>query len=167
MHIADLREQIAALQDERARLGALPRDRATVEQIVRQAVAVWHAEGAAHVEREISKIAKGAAHSLLVSHGIVAVGVPGVPQPFALNLGPMLVAVLGTDAVERALLRFVDQTPAGAPARERDARTAEIDIELDRLELEEEQTIVLAAGKGVHVARRCDARPEIVVSAPP
>lgn len=161
-HVADLREQIAALYAERARLRALPRDHATVEKIVKQAVAAWHAEGAAHVERELSKVARGSAHALLVAQGLVAPSTAPVPQPFALNFGPMLVAVLGADAVERALLRFVAETPAGMPAREREARIAEINAELDRLELDEEQAIVRAEREGEGIARRRDARPDII-----
>lgn len=164
-HVADLREQIAALQDERARLRALPRDRATVEQIVRQTVAAWHAEGSAHVERELSKVARGSAHALLVAQGLVAPSTASVPQPFALSLGPMLVAVLGAEAVERALLRFVDETPAGMPVHERDARLAEIADELDRLERDEEKTIVEAEREGEQIARRRNARPDIICRA--
>lgn len=162
-HVADLRQQITERQDERARLRSLPRDRATVEAVVKKTVAHWDAEGRAHVDRQLSTIAAGNAHALLVSHGLVAPGTGAVPQPFALNLGPMFVAILGVDAVEAALLRFVDETPAGIPARERDARLAEIAEELDRLERDEETTIARAAREGEYIARRPDARPEIIL----
>lgn len=157
-----LRAEIRDRQDERARLRSLPRDRATVETIVRNTVAAWHTEGSMHVTRELRKVAAGAAHSLLVQHGLVAPSTAPAPAPFALNLGPMFVALLGNEAVEAALMRFVDETPAGMPARERDARIAEINAELDRLEADEESLIVLAGREGEHIARRRDARPDII-----
>lgn len=161
-HVADLRQQITERQDERARLAAQPHDRATVAAVVKRTVLHWHDEGKAHVDRQLSTIAAGSAHALLTIHGLVAPSTAPVPQPFALNLGPLFVALLGSDAVEAALLRFVDEIPGGMPVHERNARLAEIDAELDRLELDEETTIVRAGREGESIQRRRDARPDVI-----
>ncbi|HEY0877862.1 MAG TPA: hypothetical protein VGE10_05370 [Zeimonas sp.] len=161
-HMSDLRQQIAALQTERAELLALPRDRATVEAIIRQTVEHWQRDGEQHVAREIARTAAGGPHALLVSRGVVP-ATHGAPAPFDLALGPLLTALLGADHVEAALLRYVESVPAGMPAAERETRLAEIAKTLDAIEAEEEKSIMLAAGEGISIARRPNARPEIVV----
>ncbi|MDT3679867.1 MAG: hypothetical protein ROZ64_13650 [Burkholderiaceae bacterium] len=162
-HIGDLRQQIAALQADRDQLRALPRDRDDVASIIRGTVAGWQRDGEKHIRTEIARIAAGGAHSLFVARGVVPT-ISGITSPFDLALGPFLVALVGAKQVQDVLVRHAEEARTGMPAAERETRLAEIAAELDRLERDEEQTIVVAAAEGIAIARRSNARPEVILA---
>lgn len=71
--------------------------------------------------------------------------------------------------VEGLLLDAIDQqlvktTPSALTLPERVKRLREIDDELERLEVDEERAIRLAAAAGITIARRADAAPAIVLA---
>lgn len=75
------------------------------------------------------------------------------------GLGPLFVALLGEDAVLDGLLRsFLPHVPKRPDAKQRTARLAAIEAELDKLEREEERIC-----ESTGALRRADARPEIVL----
>lgn len=78
------------------------------------------------------------------------------------DAGPLFAAILGADALAAALCKYI--TPDDGPdAATRAARMVAIDAELDRLEREEEAAVVRSELAGTPIARRADARPEIVL----
>lgn len=158
-----LRARIAALQPERQTLVLQARTRAEVRAEIERTVAHWQERGAAALTRELQRAALGAAPDLLTADGTgpAAGGVAHV----RLDLGPLLVAVLGPAAVRKALVGALDAVPEGMPAEARAARLAEIDAELGQLEAEEERLVEMSELDGDPIARRPDARAEIVLGA--
>lgn len=80
------------------------------------------------------------------------------------ELAPMLAAVLGADALADSLCRNLVETSDGPSPAEREARIVEIGRELDELETQEEAQIEASEATGRPIARRGDARPEIVLA---
>lgn len=160
--VEPLRARIAALQAERRTIALQARTRADVRAEIERTVAHWSDRGAATLTREVQRAALGAAPDLLTAHGAgpAAGGVAHV----RLDLGPLLVSVLGASAVRKALLATLDSVPEGLDAEARAARLAEIDAELDRLEGEEEKLVEMSELDGDPIARRVDARPEIILA---
>ena len=135
-----LRLKIAKLQAERDELSRLKRSRAEVSTTLEAVVAQWLSAGAASIELEVQRAALG--------------------EPFALlgTLGPLMVAMMGTDAVKAAFEPALAALPEGMPTAQRLERLKVIADDLDRLETDEEQLVVSTG-----VERRPDARPEIVL----
>lgn len=160
--IEPLRARIAVLQAERRTIALQARTRADVRAEIERTVAHWHQRGAAVLVREVQRAALGAAPDLLTAHGTgpAAGGIANV----RLDLGPLLVSVMGAAAVRKALLATLDAVPEGLGAEARAARLAEIDADLDRLEAEEEKLVEMSELDGDPIARRPDARPEIVLT---
>lgn len=77
----------------------------------------------------------------------------------------LLVSALGSDAIVSAVLRGIEAnvSPGLAPDAWR-ARRAELLAELDRLEFDEEGLIEASEAEGAPVARRADARAEIILA---
>lgn len=158
--IETLRKRIAALQAERAELESQTRSRAEVVTTLEGLIAQWSAMGAATIARELERLALGQPAEPLTMRKAVPVGAaPGV-APVSVNFGPLMVALLGADAVKSALMGFVQAIPEGVPTAQRLARLAEIGEELDRLESEEESMVVASGGT---IERRANARPEIIL----
>lgn len=160
--VAALRERISALQAERQTLVFQARTRAEVRAEIEATVAHWQTIGAASLTRELQRAALGAAPDLLTAHGTgpAAGGVAHV----RLDLGPLLTAVLGPAAVRKALLATLDAVPEGMPAEARAARLAAIDADLEKLERDEERLVEMSQLDGDPIARRPDARPEIILA---
>ena len=160
--IEALRARIAALQAERRTIALQARARAEVRAEIERTVAHWSLLGAATLTREVQRAALGAAPELLTAHG--AGPAAGGVANMRLDLGPLLVSVLGAAAVRKALLATLDAVPEGLDAEARAARLAEIDADLDRLEAEEEKLVEMSELDGDPIARRPDARPEIILA---
>lgn len=152
-----LRKRIAALQEERAELDQQKRSRAEVAAQLESLVASWGYTGTGMLTREAQRAATGAASEPLTLRTVAPVAA-GVAQ-INLNVGPLLVAILGTEAVKAALLASVCTIPEGMSSAARAARLAEISSELDKLETEEERICVETGAE-----RRPDARAEIVLA---
>lgn len=74
-------------------------------------------------------------------------------------------AALGRRALRAIYAPALEALPAGLDKSKKPARLAKIAAELDKLEADEERMICEAAMSGIHIPRRIDARPEIVLSA--
>lgn len=94
-----------------------------------------------------------------VKGAVIVAAAPGAAS-VALDMGALLVSLIGRDAIRAALLARVDCVPEGLAVAERRVRRNEIDAELDAVEREER----LIDTVDPHIARRPDARPEIVLS---
>lgn len=159
--VAALRERITALQAERRTIELQARTRGAVRAEIERTVTDWQERGAAALTREVQRAALGATPDLLAVHG--AGSAAGGVAHVRLDLGPLLVSVLGAAAMRKALFATLEQVPEGLDAAARAARLVEIDAELDRLEAQEEQAIEMSELDGDPIERRGDARPEIVL----
>jgi len=144
-----LRSRIATLLTERDALTTQRRSRAEVAAQVNQTVTRWAAVGAATIQTDLQRLAVGQPADLLTARGPV------------LNLGPLLTAMLGAEAVKSAILATLGGVPESLDTAARLARLKELNSELDELETIEEKMIVESDGS---IQRRANCRPEIVLS---
>lgn len=143
LSIDSLRKRIAALQAERDTLLTQTRSRAEVAILLESLVAQSFAAGNATVARELQKASMGAPFTPLV------------------NSVPVLVALMGHDAVKSALRGPLEAIPLGMPTAERLSRLEVIESELFDLETREES---ICDSEGIE--RRPNARPEIILCCP-
>jgi hypothetical protein len=162
--VFSLRERIATLQAERRSIIANPRCRAEVELQIHELVDHLHARGTETIANELQRSAAGGIANPFQVNG-TSIVVAGV-APVTLDVGSLLVALIGKDAVRKVLLAPLAKMPLGMAQKDRAARLAEITAELDKLEAEEERLIVDSEMFGEPIARRRDARPEIVLAMP-
>lgn len=79
-------------------------------------------------------------------------------------LGGVLVALLGTEAVEDMLTRHLEaEVPPGLDKAERSARLFQIEADLEALEIEEEKRIEASEQTDRPIVRRRDAKPHLVL----
>lgn len=159
--VAVLRKQIATLQAERNELTACKKSRAEVAAMLDAMLSSWSHTGHASLAREVNRAAAGLPVELLSLHGTVPIAAAPGAANVSLSAGPLLVALLGTDAIKNALAASLSAVPEGLPTAARLARIREIATELDKLEAEEESLIAVADGA---IERRADVRPEIVLA---
>ncbi len=155
-----LRASIAALQSERAELRRQVRSRSEVAEHVGACVAEWQQEARRAGRYALLMLSQGDHMPLMQAP--VSESSPQVPAEA--DLGPLMVALLGADKVADVLLTEIDSIPEGMPCAARRARLEEIGAELLALETEEEHLITAAEEAGDYIARRPDARPEIVLA---
>lgn len=149
--IAQLRPRIAELQSELAAL---------------QASGASHAEVCAGIDAFCRGAAARGDQTLgyAVISGTLGEGLTIRPGPGGVvDLAPVLASVLGADGLATALQRHVRLMEDGPSVAERAARLAEISAELDRHERDEETLIEASEATATPIARRADARPEIVL----
>lgn len=162
--VSALREKISALQNEQQVLLAQGRSRAEVKDSVESLVAEWAETGNKRRALDLTDLSTGEnAKTLKVagsSHATSDMGHGSV----TVDLGPLLTTLLGADAIKAALLRGIEQVPAGLDKKAKASRLAAIANELDRLEHREERLIEQAEAAGEHITRRPDARPEVVLA---
>jgi hypothetical protein len=106
----------------------------------------------------------GQAFAPLYVHGNAAVFQSPGAAPFSLDMGPLLISVLGKAAIKKTLSALVDELPDGLEPVAKAKRLAAIEAELLRLETEEEEIIVELEQAGETILRRADARPEIILA---
>lgn len=148
-----MRAAIAGLQAERTKLQVSTRDQGEA----RAEITAYMAQSAEPIAARLryAVTAAGIGTDLLIAR-------PRADG--AVDLGPVLVALLGPDALAAALSRYVDELPPAADRAERAARLAEIAAELTDLEEREERLICELEKQGLQADRRGDARPEIVLA---
>jgi len=153
--VADLRIEIAALHAERADLANSGPTRTELEaQITTQC---HHAATSDEAQRMRNLVANGMAYeAFTLDHR--------KPPQIAHNLMSVFAAVLGPGRLAAALHEHIAHLPDGSTAAERTARVVAINAELDRLEADEERLIEASELAGAPIARRADARPEIILA---
>lgn len=160
-NIDALRKQIAALQAEHLELSSQKFSRPEVSATLDSMIANWSKAGLQSMVRDLTRAANGEPVAPLTLRAAAPVAAaPGVAQ-VNLNLGPLLVAMLGAEAVKAALAGALGTLPEGMPRAARLDRLSAIAAELDRLEADEEALIDAAGGA---IERRPDARPEIILA---
>lgn len=150
--LAGMRAALATLQTERRALQGSTRDQGEAR-----------AEIAAYVAQAAEPIATRLRYATATSIGTDLL----IMRPRAdgaVDLGPVLVAVLGPDVLAAALSRYVDELPPASAHAERATRLAEIAAELDRLEEAEEIEVCRLEQQGMQVDRRADADPRVVLA---
>lgn len=156
-----LRKKITALQLERETLNSQKRSRDEVVTQLDAQLSEWKAAGIRNFTRDLQKSASGQPTDFLAVRGTAFVQAAPGTAPFNLNLGPLLVALLGENVVRAAILRDLKQLPEGLSAGASKARIRAISSELDQLEAQEEALIDASNGA---LERRPDARPEIILT---
>lgn len=153
MNLTTLRKHIAALTAEKSAIVASGRSRGEVHA----GIDAFCRTAAAAGEQRL-------AHAI-TSDDLTQAFVIRDPGPNLFpNVAPLLAALLGADRLCEALCNGLDDiVPAGMPAADRAERLAEISAELDKLERDEERLIVASEETAAPIARRADARPEIVL----
>lgn len=160
-HVETLRKKITALQLERETLNSQKRSREEVVAQLDTQLSEWKSAGIGNFTRELQKSASGQATDFLAVRGAANVQAAPGTAPFTLNLGPLLVALVGEKVVRAAILSDLDQLPEGLTAGASKTRTRAISSELDQLEAQEEALIDASNGA---IGRRPDARPEIILT---
>ena len=160
----ELRRQISDRQAERL---AIQRQRCSREQ-VKAILDSWLAnaeeQGRAALQLAVDRAMDGQAFAPLYAQGNAAVFQSPGAAPFSLDMGPLLISVLGKAAIKKTLSALVDELPDGLEPVAKAKRLAAIEAELLRLEIEEEEFIVELEQAGETILRRADARPEIILA---
>lgn len=155
--VAVLRQRIEEKRAEILAIGGQERSRADVRARVTEAVAAAHANFLVVSGRSLRQIAAG-------HHVSEAVGRVTAPD----MIRGLLCQALGPEAVTAAILHSVEaDVPEGLPAAERAATLADLQSKLDVLERDEEDLIEASELEGAPIARRPDARPEIIAGVLP
>lgn len=153
--ITTLREQIAALKSEQATIIAQPVSRDAVAQSVRDGVQDAAPQSEQQSLATLQRLATGQPAPLLTVKAMTPHG------PATIDLLPVMIRMLGTAAVTKALLRGLDDVPDGLAPEALAKRLATIVAELRALEVGEE-TLIRESG-GV-IARRPGADPAAVLA---
>lgn len=162
--IIKFREQIAALQVERAAIQHQTRSRAEVKATLDAWLSAAEQKGHEGLRLACEQAAAGMAFTPCHVHGNAAVFASPGAAPVSLDLAPLLLALMGKTAVSNALAVYVDHLPEGLAPKARSSRLAAIERELQKLEVAEEAAIVEAEQQGKIIMRRVDARPEIILA---
>lgn len=143
-HVAELREQIAALKDQRQEVSAAPAADAEIKAALDD-----------FIQRRAAEYRVSRITDPLARRGrIGSLGVDNIEQFAAFFFG---------DTIRDALLAQVD-TGDGLSRVDRAAQLAKIDTELFAAECAEEQTIAQAEDEGRTIERRADADPRAVLN---
>jgi hypothetical protein len=151
--IAEIREAIAKLKDEREAIRVAPVPMSEAIPLIDNLLAYWsHAGRPEGIERIAAAVMVGKAPHIELHS----------PRATLADTLALLVPLLDTQLREAMIsdleVRYA-AAPAGLPADERQRRLAELDGEIARLEALEDEAIQAAASGGLEVARRPDASP--------
>jgi hypothetical protein len=158
--IESARLKITALQRERMALEQQKASRAEVRAKVAALVNGWEEAAVKRSGLQLLWMARDGHDSGLARADIGDAGYDGL---YAV-LGPLLVSMLGAEHVTNCLLAGIESVPESLDKPARLARIAAINLELDRLEAEEEGLICAAEAQGLQVLRRPNARPEVILA---
>lgn len=156
--VAEIREAIADLRNERQRIEAAPVPASEAIALLEQMLNRWEAGGRNRyigLEPIIQAATSGQVPQIEIHQSATIGHILGLLVPM---LRPQLEA-----ALKAAVEGHCQAVPPGLPAAERQQRLAELDQELLRLETLEEEAIEAAATGGLRVDRRPDAAVEAVL----
>ena len=164
MTIVLIRQKIAELKQERIDVEAIKLSRHEVKALIDTWLADTEAAGTQALLVACQQAQAGRPLTPATVQGNAAVYQSPGAAPFSIDLGPLLLSVLGKGTIKKAIQPLLDYLPEGLDAPARAQRLAEIDAELLKLEIEEEAAIVGAEEAGETILRRPDARPDIVLA---
>ena len=156
--VAEIREAIADLRNERQRIEAAPVPASEAIALLEQMLKRWEAGGRNRyigLEPIIQAATSGQVPQIEIHQSATIGHILGLLVPM---LRPQLEA-----ALKAAVEGHCQAVPPGLPAAERQQRLAELDQELLRLETLEEEAIEAAATAGLRVDRRPDGAVEAVL----
>lgn len=160
--ITKTREQIQGLETEHARLISQPRSRQQVTEFVRDGVRAIEPFATSETSLTLEHLSAGQQADLLTVNASAMT--PQGPVHVTIDLLPLMVRLLGVDAVSKALLVGIDNIPAGLTPATRETQMAAITAELDGLQAREESLIREAAQSGQDIPRRLDADARFVLA---
>jgi hypothetical protein len=150
------------LDAARARVATLKRDISAVETMgpsraeIRSQTAAYLAQVEAQGQGAIGRRITDPGERLHAGGLLAPVGAKN-------DLAPVLLALLGVDAVMASLDRHMAALPEGLDAPARAARLDALRAELFQAELAEEAQVMAAEDRGERVTRRADADPAAVL----
>lgn len=150
-----VRRENRALKSKRAGITSVAANRSEAKALIETRVRAMAAEGLAALNRDVAAIA----HTGSFDPDSLRLG-------RALDLGPLLVALLGERKAIDAYTKHLDALEHAPPATERQAIVAEIDAQLFELELREERLIEATERTPNPIRRRADADPRAVLWLP-
>jgi hypothetical protein len=161
------REQIEGLHAEKERIlsGMIPKDDAIARALTWLDAQAERFEGKHHIFG-VFGYPDAHDHECGLMRVLANIGVPDEGGPHA-DVGPLL-AWLFKDLIAQRLREAIasaNYTP-GPPMAERAPLLKALDRKLWDVELEEEHLIEQAEGQGIEIARRPDARPEVILALP-
>lgn len=162
--LIQLRQRIAALQAERTEIDRQKRSREEVKSAMDTWLSSAEQQGREALHLALERVVVGQAFTPCHVHGTAAVFDSHCAAPLSLDLGPLLVMILGKAGVKKSLCVYLDGLPEGLDPESKASRLAEIEGELYQLETEEEARIVELEDAGEYFLRRPDARPEIILA---
>jgi hypothetical protein len=151
--ITEIRETIATLKAEREAVRSAPVPLTEALPQIDKMLAYWAHDGQSG---GVGRIAVAAMQGQLPNVELHS------PRATVADTLALLVPLLQThlrDAFFAELEAHYAESPPGLPADERRRRLAELDAEIARLEVLEEEAIQAAASGGLEIARRPDASP--------
>jgi hypothetical protein len=155
--VRDLRQRIETLQRERNTLGRVAANGPETERLVKR----W-AESAAI---EGADLLKTIAAGVRTRGNISTAGITTGPHS-RIDLGALLAAVLGPDAIAAAVIAQMPEHTSLPDAAGRALRLDGIDQELFSLGAEEEALIVASEATPEPILRRVDVDPRVVLDLP-
>ena len=157
--VDELRGQIEATRRERDRLATAPLPAAEVQA----RADAWIERKAEQARRRFSIAGQALARpGGRVEAEVDLLSVYARGEAKATDVGPLLCALF-PERVREALLAGVDVDADTLPMRERPARLAELDRQVLKLEMAEEDAIEEAEAAGVHIERRPDVSPDAIL----
>lgn len=164
--IEQLRQRIAALTATRVELTNAPCALAESREEIERWCAAQATIGDSRIGRRVAAVRHGGdLNDVLKISAFTAAATAGMGAP--IDLAPMLASVFGPVAMAEILCRHLPADDNGVTVADRTARIQEIDRELDTLENDEETFVVASELTARPIARRGDARPEIVLAVRP
>lgn len=157
--VARTREHIDTLKAERNAVFNQCRSRAEVALAVDAQIANMAAAGSATIARSLQMFAAGTASSPMMISGVA--GADGVAR---IDIGPLLVAAVGVERMREVYLAALSSVPVGLSADDRVQRLTEIACEIEIAEVMEESWIAESEDAGHPIARRADARAEVILA---
>ncbi len=160
--ITKTRDRIQELKAELERVTAQPRSRQQVGDYVRENVRSIRPLAASENMLTLERLAAGHPTGLLKVKASAMT--PAGPVTVTVDLLPVMVRLLGVDAVFKALLVGVEDVPKGLPPESRAHQMQTIAAALDDLQTQEEHLIREADLDGCTIARRLDAQARFVLA---
>lgn len=151
--IEKTRARVAALKRQIAEIASVERSPAEVRDLLAAHLTEVEAEGRRALARRVAGLSDGDTPL-------------GTLAPLGNDLSPVLLALMGADAVMSALDRHVAALPAAPDRAQRLAKLEALRADLFAAEVEEEALIVAAEHRNEPVLRRADADPAAVLYLP-
>lgn len=151
--LTQIRARIAAIQSEQKMLEEQKRSRKQIGEYLDAVIEHAATKAADHLRTNTARAASGVMADFFTVYGM------SVQGPVAVNMAPLLVMMMGADAVRKAAGQALAAIPEGAAPLARARQIKELADTLHTACMEEESLIREAERRGEIIAYRADADP--------